>query len=90
MIKFEPVKDFIVIERLIGKGSKVVLPDSSEPVSDDIFEVLEVGPGDQDHEQFLKVGDIICLTGYINTFSYKGVKAILARARDVLAVVRED
>ena len=90
MIRFEPVKDFIVIERVSSKNSRVLLPENSEPASDDIFEVILAGPGDQDHEQFLKVGDIVCLTGYITSFSYKNKKVVLARARDVMAIVKED
>jgi co-chaperonin GroES (HSP10) len=90
VIKFVPIKDFILLERAMTKGSALVMPDKSEPVSDDIFEVLAVGPGDEEHPMFLNVGDKICLTGYINTFSYKGEKAILGRARDVMAVIHED
>lgn len=89
MIEFEPIKDFVVLERASTKGSKIALPDAAEPVSDDIFEVIRVGPGDDEHPQFLKPGDKICLTGYINTFTYKGVKVILGRARDVMAIVKE-
>ena len=90
MIEFEPIKDFLLMERAATKGSRIALPDASEPVSDDIFVVIKVGPGDEDHPQFLEPGDKVCLTGYINTFSYKGVKAVLGRARDVMAVVHED
>ena len=90
MIKFVPIKDFILIERAMTKGTALVMPDKAEPVSDDIFEVIAVGPGDETNPQFLKVGDKICLTGYINTFSYKGEKAILGRARDVMAIIKEE
>jgi co-chaperonin GroES (HSP10) len=90
MIEFVPIKDFILLERAMTKGSKIMMPDKAEPVSDDIFEVIAVGPGDSEHNQFLKVGDVICLTGYINTFSYKGVKAILGRARDVMAIIKDE
>ena len=89
MIEFEPIKDFIVIERASTKGSRIALPDASEPASDDIFEVIRVGPGDDEHPMFLKPGDKVALTGYINTFTYKGVKAVLGRARDVMAVIHE-
>ena len=90
MIEFIPVKDFLVLERALAKDSRIALPEASEAVSDDIFEVVRVGPGSEDYPQFLKVGDKICLTGYISTFSYKGVKVILGRARDVMAVITED
>lgn len=89
MIKFEPIKDFLVLERASTKGSVIALPDASEPASDDIFEVMRVGPGIEDYPMFLKVGDKVCLTGYITTFTYKGVKAILGRARDVMAIITE-
>jgi co-chaperonin GroES (HSP10) len=90
MIKFEPIKDFMVLERASTKGSKIALPDASEPVSDDIFEVIRVGPGTEDYPMFLEPGDKICLTGYINTFSYKGERVVLGRARDVMALIKED
>ena len=90
MIVYEPLKDFIVIERAVAKGSKVVIPGSSEPASDDIFEVIKVGPGDDEHPQFLKPGELICLIGYINTFSFKGEKVILGRARDVMCIIKEE
>jgi co-chaperonin GroES (HSP10) len=89
MIVFEPLQDYIVIERDMARGSKIALPDASEPASDDIFAVIRVGPGTEDNPQFLKPGDKVCLTGYINTFSFKGEKAILGRARDVIALVKE-
>ena len=90
MIKFQPVKDYIILERSISRKSALVMPDKADPVSDDIFEITAVGPGDQDNPQVYKVGDTICLIGYINTFSYKGEKVILARARDVAALVLEE
>jgi len=89
MIRFKPVNDYILIEKA-AKPSKIRLPDTSEPVSDDIFEVMDVGPGTDDYPQTLKIGDLVCLTGYINTFSFEGTKAILGRARDVLAVVTRE
>lgn len=89
MIVFEPVKDFMVLERAFARGSKITLPDQAEPVSDDIFEVVRVGPGYEDYPMFVKPGDLICLTGYINTFSYKGEKVTLGRARDVMAIIKD-
>jgi len=89
MIEFEPIKDFLVLERASTKGSRIAIPDAAEASSDDIFVVIRVGPGDSEHNQFLKAGDLICLTGYITTFSYKGEKVILGRARDVMAVIHE-
>ena len=88
MVKFEPLKDFVVVERAITSKA-LVMPDSSEPTCDEIFRVISVGPGDEEHPQFLKVGDLICLVGYINTLTYKGTKVILARARDVMSIVKE-
>lgn len=90
MIVFEPVKDFLVLERASSRGSKIALPDASEACSDDIFEVVRVGPGSEEYPQFLTPGDKICLTGYINTFSYKGEKVILGRARDVMAIIKDE
>jgi len=90
MIKFEPIKDFLVLERASTKGSKIALPDASEASSDDIFIVVRCGPGTDDYPMFLTPGDKICLTGYINTFSYKGEKVVLGRARDVMAIIKED
>ena len=90
MIEFEPIKDFIVLEKASTKGSRIALPDATETSSDDIFEVTRVGPGTDDYPMFLKVGDKVCLTGYINTFTYKGVKAVLGRARDIMAIIHEN
>lgn len=89
MIKFEPIKDFIRVERAIDKGSKLVMPDQVQATSDDVFRVLAVGPGDDEHPMFLKAGDLICIVGYINPFSYKGENVILARARDVMCLIKE-
>ena len=89
MIVFEPIKDFLVLERAMAKGSKIALPDQSEPSSDDIFIIVRCGPGTEDYPMLLKPGDVVCLTGYINTFTYKGEKVILGRARDIMAVITE-
>jgi co-chaperonin GroES (HSP10) len=89
MITFNPTRDYIVIERAVqAKG--IVIPDKAEPVSDDVFYVVKVGPGTKDEPQLCKKGDLICLVGYINTFSYKGEKVILARSRDVICKINED
>jgi co-chaperonin GroES (HSP10) len=89
MVKFQPCSDYIIIERAVqAKG--IVLPDKAEPVSDDVFYVVSVGPGTKDDPQRCKPKDLICLVGYINTFSYKGEKVILARSRDVVCKIEEE
>jgi co-chaperonin GroES (HSP10) len=88
-MKFQPQKDYIIIERAVqAKG--IVLPDKAEPVSDDVFYVVKVGPGTKEDPQTVKAGDLVCIVGYINTFSYKGEKVILARARDIVCTIKED
>jgi co-chaperonin GroES (HSP10) len=89
-IEFVPLSDYIVVERAMTKGSAIQMPDNAEPVSDDIFVVVKAGPGDDSNPQKVKVGDKVCLTGYINMFSYKGAKCILGRGRDVVAIVKEE
>jgi chaperonin GroES len=89
-ISFKPVKDMIVIEKA-AESKGIIFPDSSkEPVSDDVFYVVAVGPGTLDDPMTVEVGDLICLVGYINTFRYKGEKVVLARAKDVVAIIKED
>jgi len=88
MITFKPLSDYIVIERVMAKTS-IALPENSEACSDDIFEVVAVGSGDDEHPITVNIGDKVCLTGYINTYAYKGVKVILGRSRDVIAIVQD-
>jgi co-chaperonin GroES (HSP10) len=87
-VEYRPLKDYIVVERAIDKGT-VVLPEKSDPASDEVFRVLAVGPGREGSVMDVSEGDLVCIVGYINTFNYKGTKAILARAAEVIAVVEE-
>ena len=93
-MKVIPQKDYMVVERIIApKSGSLVLPETSEPTSDELFKVLDVGPGDYDYElksyltPLVQKGDIVALVGYITVVSYKGEKVTLAKARDVIAKV---
>ncbi len=86
---FVPVKDYILIEPAY-KPKSLVMPSSTEPVSDEVFRVTAVGPGDEDNKQFLKVGDLVCLQGYITKYKYDDEVAIVGRARDVMCIIKEE
>lgn len=88
-MKFEPQKDYMIIERLdIPKG--LILPGNSEPTADTIFKVIQVGPGEDDVKPVIKKGDVISINGYLITVDYKGKKIVMARARDVILKIVED
>jgi co-chaperonin GroES (HSP10) len=82
--KFNPVKDNIVIEK-VSQSKSIMLP-QTEAVSDDVFTVTSVGP---DCTR-IKSGDMVCIVGYINTFSHKGIKTIIAKESDVVCVITEE
>jgi co-chaperonin GroES (HSP10) len=86
MAKFEPQGDWIIIERA-SQSKALVIPDKAEPVSDDVFQV--VGVGYEAVNKSVKCGDLVCIVGYINTFSYKGEKVILAKASDIVCKIKE-
>jgi co-chaperonin GroES (HSP10) len=91
-MKVVPLKDFVVVKKLQFQDKKagIIMPESrreaAEPESDDIFEVLAKGP---DKDVDVKVGDKVAIVGYLQHIKYKGEKATLARARDVICVVKD-
>ena len=85
MIRFNPVKDNIVIER-VSQSKGIVIPDKVDPVSDDVFVVVSTGPDCLR----VKPNDMVCIVGYINTFSHKGMKTIIAKESDVVCIITEE
>jgi len=84
MIKFKPTRDYMLVERAITTKN-IIMPEKQEPNETEIFRVLDVGPG----EKSVKVGDLVCILGYITTYTYKGTKGIIARVKDVTAKIEE-
>lgn len=88
---FEPLKDFLLVERALIKDYKnLVLPEEQTVSDTEVFVVIKKGPGDPDYPTgFINVGDMIAVVGYLNAVSYKGEKVLFVRARDVMTKIKE-
>lgn len=96
-MKYDLEKDYMLLEKAVPKskagliipGSDKMLP-GQEATTDDIFRVLQVGPGDSECKIKVKKGDLVFIIGYLTTTSYKGEKIILGRARDIAMKIKEE
>lgn len=85
---FRPKSDFIFLE--LVKDTNLLMPDSIQPGSGDLFRILDVGPGQvNEHgvriEPDVQKGDIVALVGKVLRIPYKGGEVLIARAQDVIA-----
>ena len=89
-MNYEPQKGWMIVEREMApkKSSGLVLPEISDPTSDEVFRVIKVNDFEIGHLK-LKKGDLVALMGYIQSISYKGEKIILARQKDVIVKLGE-
>lgn len=97
-----PLEDYMILELVKEQESLIALPDIATPEKQEsaVFEIKSMGPGyytsqgtyiDTRADLGLRDGDKIILAGFsLARLEYKREKILIARARDVALVVRED
>jgi len=86
----KPMRNFIFVEPFL-EASGLIMPDIVDLKKQQMFRVLEVGPGvmNEDGKRLpsgLESGDIVCLFGKVIEICYDNNKHLLALASDVIAV----
>jgi co-chaperonin GroES (HSP10) len=87
-ILHRPLKDYLIVRKWIDKKLRIIL-DGVAAKEDDVFEVLQVGPGTDDYKPDVKKGDLIAVVGYMNKVHFQGEEFILVRARDAIVVLEK-
>ena len=89
-INLTPLADRVIVEVAAAEektASGIIIPDTAKekPLQG---EVVAVGHGTKDEEMVLKVGDTVLYGKYSGTeIEYEGVKYLMMRQSDVLAVL---
>jgi hypothetical protein len=84
MVEFLPARDMLLVRKVEEYVPLVVA--NTDPTGEEVFEVLAQGP--EVGTECTK-GDYVCIVGYLHTVKFKGVKALLTRAKDVICIVKE-
>ena len=89
-MNIKPLADRVLIEPVAAEETTlngIIIPDSAKekPLKGT---VLAVGYGTKDEEMLLKEGDVVLYGKYAGTeIEYEGVKYLMMRQSDVLAIV---
>lgn len=89
-MNIKPLADRVLIEPVAAEETTlngIIIPDSAKekPLKGT---VLAVGNGTKDEEMLLKEGDVVLYGKYAGTeIEYEGVKYLMMRQSDVLAIV---
>lgn len=89
-MNIKPLSDRVLIEPTAAEEttmSGIIIPDSAKekPLKG---KVLAVGNGTKDEEMILKIGDTVLYGKYAGTeIEFEGVKYLMMRQSDVLAVI---
>lgn len=82
---YKPLKDYMIVKRWVDKSSLIHI--ASDLKEDDVFEVIDVGPGIDGETPDVQPGDLVAIVGYLNHVKFKGETVTLARAKDAIVVL---
>lgn len=90
---FKPIQDFMIVELDRESDSRISLPDNIKPSEGNVYVVKAVGPGmvlenGETYTPDVKADDKVLIAGKIVRFYVDNENILMARANDVVAVMR--